>query len=63
MSDTKDKDEGFASAWWGHVGDFGAGDVNFPDPYKKSVECECGQKGVSYAKHSDYCPMQLLEEK
>lgn len=23
----------------------------------KGPQCECGQKGVSYAKHSDYCPL------
>ncbi len=33
-----------------------------PVPLPMNVpECECGQKGVKYAKHSDYCPLYRLE--
>lgn len=29
--------------------------------YYFEPECECGQKGISWAKHSDYCPLYASE--
>jgi hypothetical protein len=31
------------------------------DNFKHVItQCECGQKGIKYAKHSDYCPLYDL---
>jgi|ERR1700677_623624 len=49
-------------AWWNKVGSLPEHCFElFPKPYEFSPytpkACECGQKGVEHAKHSDYCPL------
>lgn len=59
-----------ADAWWNNirVPDFTKGNNSVPDltegkfksEYYASCTpklCECGQKGVEWAIHSDYCPL------
>lgn len=46
--------------------DDGSGLITLIERVLESIEpepvCECGQKGISYAKHSDWCPLYEFDK-
>lgn len=55
----KNNNDPWPWGWLQNVGDYPSApdEMNESEPVWKKPECECGQKGVEWAKHSDWCPL------